>query len=478
MRCGAAPATAFMNRVLQSIRDGTAKRKIAENEAQAATTAPTPQEAVRQLPASQAPMVKAMVLMDLTRKGGSTAEVPADPLAVAKESTEPKPGLSVTAKAGIGVGVVALLGTGWYLFSPRRVADVRGLRRSPGRRTATGARGLACPPGTSPRRTAQKVADWRAAEAARRTKGTGTLKLGDGVNNHPFARGRASERWKAHPIHKERAKSPFDVGMLTGFVGPSGMFTAPPPVKSGEPGYEHYAAAQEQKARVNHLQAQLQALGISRRENVGAAVGHFDADTERRVKAYQQRKLRPVTGKVNGPMWKALAHDVDKGIKAGTIWGGRSLADLTALQRPHMDIAVREEMQALLALTPAQLNALPATWSLYSRHSRRRLGLVEDDPPRKCDLDRILEPGPAVGPTWGPPIDWLAIYGPGKTPPRNQQEFEQAVEKRGLTDAPPLPRGTPGGPPSVPATPKDNRLLMGVGVVALLGTGWYLMRRD
>ena len=113
---GAAPATAFMNRVLQSIRDGTAKRKIAENEAQAATTAPTPQEAVRQLPASQAPMVKAMVVMDLTRKGGSTAEVPKDPLAVAQKSTEPKPGLSVTAKAGIGVGVVALLGTGWYLF--------------------------------------------------------------------------------------------------------------------------------------------------------------------------------------------------------------------------------------------------------------------------------------------------------------------------------------------------------------------------
>jgi hypothetical protein len=333
---------------------------------------------------------------------------------------------------------------------------------------------------------AKKVADWRAAEAARRTKGTGTLKLGDGVNNHPFARGGASERWKTHPIHKERAKNP-----LAGFDFRSimGLRLGPPPsvapVKSGEPGYEHYAAAQEQKARVNHLQAQLQALGISRRENVGAAVGHFDADTERRVKTYQQRKIRPVTGKVDGAMWKALAHDVDKGIKAGTIWGGRSLADLTALQRPHMD-AGREEMQALLALTPAQLNTLPPTWSLYGRQqvgfrkAMRDRPRYSDDTRRARDLDRILEQGagPAVGPTWGPPIDWLAIYGPGKTPPRNPEEFEQAVEKRGLTDAPPLPRGTPGGPPSVPATPKDNRLLMGVGVVALLGTGWYLMRRD
>ena len=58
-----------------------------------------------------------MVVMDLKAKGADVKEVPKDPLAVAQQSTEPKPGLSTPMKAGIGVGVVALIGTGWYLFS-------------------------------------------------------------------------------------------------------------------------------------------------------------------------------------------------------------------------------------------------------------------------------------------------------------------------------------------------------------------------
>jgi peptidoglycan hydrolase-like protein with peptidoglycan-binding domain len=322
-----------------------------------------------------------------------------------------------------------------------------------------------------PKTHAQKVADWRfnwGDGASWRKEGTGTLQLGDGVNNHPFAGTKASERWKTHPIHKERAKAgrgAFDFSSLAHILSGK-THSPPPPVKSGEPGYEHYAAAQEQKVRVGHLQAQLQALGIASGATWGRQSGHFDADTERRVKAYQQRKLRPVTGKVNGPMWKALAHDVDKGIKAGTIGfaSAQSLAELNPLQRAHATLR-REEMQALLALTPAQLNALPLTWSLYSRQQKAA---------RTAGPTALVQPGPALGPNHGPPVDWLAIYGPGKTPPRNQQEFEQAVEKRGLTGAPPVPRGTPGGPP---ATPKDNRLLMGVGAVVLIGAGWYFLGR-
>jgi len=110
-------AGAFMGRIMGAIRDGTAKRKIAENAVAAAGRPPTPSEAVRNMPPSKAPMVKAMVLADLQAKGASTATVPKNPLAAAQQSTVPKAGLSGAAKAGIGVASVAALGgLGWFIW--------------------------------------------------------------------------------------------------------------------------------------------------------------------------------------------------------------------------------------------------------------------------------------------------------------------------------------------------------------------------
>ena len=114
---GAAPAAAFMQRVIEAIRDGTASAKIAQNEAEAASRPPTPSEAINQMPASEAPLVKHMVVTSVLQTGAGTAAVPSNPLETAQQSTEPEPKWNPLSdpRVLIGVGVPVLGLFAWTL---------------------------------------------------------------------------------------------------------------------------------------------------------------------------------------------------------------------------------------------------------------------------------------------------------------------------------------------------------------------------
>ena len=111
---GAAPATAFMDRIVGAIRDGTAKRKIAEMATAATQRPPTPHEAVKDLPPESAGAVKDIVVQDQIKNWGHAEGVPNNPLAESQKTY--KPPMSTGMKVGIGVGAVAVLGgLAWFV---------------------------------------------------------------------------------------------------------------------------------------------------------------------------------------------------------------------------------------------------------------------------------------------------------------------------------------------------------------------------